>query len=266
MGEQGRTGVLTGGLPFDRIGSGPPVVVLQGLTLESRSLSRFEAWFALRPYRSLARSRSVYVVNRRPGLARGTSLGRMAADYAEMVRAEFTPPVDVIGLSSGGSIAFHLAAEHPYVVGRLVISDCACRQTERARAWGREVVRLAEAGDWRAIGESMIREVQPDNTFGRTMARVFAPLMAMAAPTDATDIITLLEAEDGLDFTPRLGEIEAPTLVTCGELDPFSGPDLARETAAGIPAGRAIVYEGRRHGIRGKDFQQDLADFLVGTR
>jgi pimeloyl-ACP methyl ester carboxylesterase len=76
-------------------------------------------------------------------------------------------------------------------------------------------------------------------------------------------MITLLEAEDAHDFSPRLGQIKASTLVACGELDPFSGAALARETAAGLPHGRAAVYEGRRHGVRGKAFEQDLVDFLV---
>jgi len=111
----------------------------------------------------------------------------------------------------------------------------------------------------------MIREVQPDDVLGRALARTFAPWMARRAPADANDIITMLEAEDGLDFTSRLGEIAAPTLVACGELDPFSGADLARETAAGIPDGRAIVYPGLRHGVRGQGFEEHLVDFLLGT-
>lgn len=257
-------GTLSGGLPFNRIGSGPPVVVLQGLTFENRALTGFETRFALAPYRGLAEHRSVYVVNRRPGMALGTTLGQMAAQYAAMIRIEFEPPVDVIGLSSGGSIAVYLAAEHPRLVRRLVLQDCGCRTTERARAWGRDVVRLAEQGRWRAVSRAMIRAVQPDNLAGRAAAHLFAPLMALNAPADATDMVALIEAEDGHDFCSRLGLISAPTLVACGELDPFSGAELARETAAGLPRGRAVVYQGQRHGVRGAAFEQELVDFLVG--
>lgn len=194
-------GVLAGGLPFNRIGSGPPVVVLQGLTLENRALSGVELRFTMAPFRRLAEARSVYVVNRRPGLARGISLAEMAAEYAAMVRTEFEPPVEVIG--------------------------------------------LAEAGEWRPIAELMMRTVQPDKRLGRAVAGLFSPLLARSASGDPTDLIALLEAEDGHDFTPRLGEIAAPTLVACGELDPFSGADLAEETAVGH-AGRP------RARVRGK--------------
>ena len=188
----------------------------------------------------------------------------MAADYAATIGAEFEPPVDVIGISSGGSIAFHLAAEHPQLVRRLVIQDGGCRQTETGRQWQCEVARLARAGRWRAVAEQMIRVVQPDNAAGHAAARLFSPLMAMSAPDDASDMIALVEAEDAFDFSERLGEIAAPTLVACGELDPFSGAQLARETAAGLADGRAIVYEGRRHGVRGDAFGRDLVEFLVG--
>lgn len=67
-------GVLAGGLPFNRIGDGHPVVVLQGLTFENRALSGLEVRFTMAPYRRLARARTVYVVNRRSGMAQGTSL------------------------------------------------------------------------------------------------------------------------------------------------------------------------------------------------
>jgi pimeloyl-ACP methyl ester carboxylesterase len=265
MAGRGATrGTLSGGLPFNRIGAGPPVLVLQGLTFANRPLSGFETRFAMAPYRSLAEERSVYVVNRRPRMKPGTTLDQMAAQYAAMLRVEFEPPVDVIGNSSGGSIALHLAAEHPSLVRRLVLQDCGCRTTDEAQAWGRDVIRLAEAGRWRAVSQQMIRTVQPDNLLGRTAARLFAPLMAMNAPADPIDMVALLEAQDEHDFGPRLGEIGAPTLVACGELDPFSGADLARETAAGIPRGRAAVYAGQRHGVRGEAFERDLLDFLVG--
>ena len=257
------SGTLSGGLPFNRIGRGPAVVALQGLMFENRALSGTEARFVLRPYGPLAEHRAFYLVNRRPGLPRGSTLSDMAADYAAMIRAEFEGAVDVIGISSGGSIAFHLAAEHPDVVRRLVIQDCGCRQTASGRAWQAEAGRLATAGRWRELSQMMIATVQPDNALGRAMAWLFSPLMAWSAPDDPSDMVGLIDAEDSFDFTGRLGEIAAPTLIACGELDPFCTPDVVRQTADGIVGARLIVYPGRRHGVRGKRFERELADFLA---
>jgi pimeloyl-ACP methyl ester carboxylesterase len=257
------TGVLSGGLPFNAIGEGAAVMVLQGLTFENRALSRMETRFGLAPYRALAQHRRVSVVNRRPGMSRGTSLSAMAADYATAIEIDFEPPIDVIGLSSGGAIAFHLAAEHPQLVRRLVLQDCGPRLTEAGLDFARSVGALAEAGEWRRVSLAFLELVQPDDMLGRAAAWLFAPLMARNAPTDATDMLVLLEAQERLDFTPRLGEIEAPTLVLSGELDPFCGAAMAQEMAAALPHGRAIVFPGRRHGVRGRQVQQDLVDFLV---
>jgi pimeloyl-ACP methyl ester carboxylesterase len=264
MARAAASGFLTGGLPFNAIGSGPPVIVLQGLTFENRALSGMDLRFSVSPYRALAKHRRVHIVNRRPGMARGTSLSEMASDYAAAIEADFEPPVDVIGNSTGSSIAFYLAAEHAQLVRRLVIQDGAPRLTEAAREFSETVGRYAEAGDWGAVSRIFIGMVQPDNLLGRVAARLFAPLLARSAPVDPTDMLAILEAEERHDFTPRLGEITAPTLVLSGELDPFCGEALARETAAGIPGARAIVYAGQAHGVRGPELERDLVDFLVG--
>ncbi len=256
-------GELTGGLPYNAVGRGPPVLVLQGLTFENRALSDLEARFGLAPFRALAEHRRVYVVNRRPGMARDTTLSEMAADYAAVIEADFEAPMDVIGLSSGGTVALYLAAEHPALIRRLVLQDCGPRLTDAGRAFAHEVGSLADAGDWRAVSRIFIELVQPDNVMGRTAARLFAPLMARSAPVDPTDMLALLEAGERQDFTPRLGEIEAPTLVLSGELDPFCGEVLARETAAAMPNARAVVYPGLGHGVRGEQVDRDLVGFLV---
>ena len=57
----------------------------------------------------------------------GYTFNDMAADYAAMIREEFGGPMDVIGVSTGGSIVQHLAADHPDVVRRLVIHSSAHR-------------------------------------------------------------------------------------------------------------------------------------------
>ena len=96
------TETLCSGLPYNRMGHGPRVVVVfQGLAFENRRLSDFELTM-VRDYEVLADEFTVYLAARRPGLPAGYSLKDMADDYALMIREEFGGPVDVIGMSTGG--------------------------------------------------------------------------------------------------------------------------------------------------------------------
>jgi pimeloyl-ACP methyl ester carboxylesterase len=77
------------------------------------------------------RAHSVYIVHRKRGLPATYSIADMAADYARVLRA-ITPSAEaahVIGLSTGGLIAQHLAAHSPVLIERLVlvVSGRACR-------------------------------------------------------------------------------------------------------------------------------------------
>lgn len=64
------------------------------------------------------------------------------------------------------------------------------------------------------------------------------------------------------DFTKRLAEIVAPTLVIAGERDPFYSVELFRATAAGIPNARLVLYPGMGHPAAGKQFARDVLAFL----
>ena len=122
-------GYFRSGLPFNRIGHGPrPLVVVQGLLFEHKPQPRF----ALGPYSFLGDRSTVFVVLRRPGMPPGYSMADMAADVATTIRQEFGGPVDVIGVSTGGSIVQHLAADHPDV--------------EHARGGGVELARELRVG------------------------------------------------------------------------------------------------------------------------
>src|SRR4029077_1386516 len=110
------------------VGHGRPLVVLPGLSrgLEHNSLS-------FRPL-SKVTQREVYVVNRPSKLARGTSMAALAAKHAGALQAHFGKPVDVLGISTGGTIALQMAVDHPTVVARLIIVAAASWLGEVGRA------------------------------------------------------------------------------------------------------------------------------------
>jgi len=256
-------GHLAGGLPFARVGQGPrPLIAIQGLLLENRPPPAL----AVAMYRFLGRDFTVYAVMRRPGLRGGSTIADLAADHAAMIREEFGGPVDVIGTSTGGSIALQLAADHPAVVRRLVVHSSAHELGVWAKRWQLELARLAQERRWRAVWAQLMSVVLPQRGLAWALTRpvgwTLAPLMALGAPRDPSDLVVTIEAEDRFRFRDRLGEIAAPTLVIAGERDTFYTPDLFRETATGIPHGELRLYPDMGHPAQGRRFERDVLDFL----
>ena len=78
----------------------------------------------------------------------------------------------------------------------------------------------------------------------RPVARLFARSMM---PDDPNDMLVTLDAEDVFDVQAGLGRITAPTLVVGGTRDRFYSTELFEGTAAGIPDGRAHLFDGWGH-------------------
>jgi pimeloyl-ACP methyl ester carboxylesterase len=242
-----REGTLHGGLPYLAVGQGPPLVVFTGLTAEHANPTGLARRLEVQTLKPMARHFTVYSVNRRPGLAAGSTIADLAGHYAEAIAHEFPGPVCVEGISTGGSIAQQFAIDHPQLVRRLVLAATACRLSPH----GREVQRrFAE----------LIRQGRPRRAYGflgPTLAataaggRAFAALMwlfgASQRVDDPSDMLVTVAAEDIFDASPQLPRVTAPTLLVAGDRDRFYSPELFRETAERIPGARLLLYPGKGH-------------------
>lgn len=260
------SGHLVTGHPFDRRGTGSrQVVVLQGLTLDSRPMGRW-AGFALGAYRPLERDHTMTLVNRRPGIAVGTTIAEIATDAAAMIRSTFGGPVVLVGTSTGGSIALQVAIDHPDVVRRLVVHSAAHSLGPEGRRVQRQAAELARGGDWRGVARLMMTWVRPPRGLARLVFPLVSPIgtlvLAAGHPRDPSDFIALIEAEDAFDCRDGLGRIQAPTLVAAGMEDPGYTPQLFRATAAGILDAQLALYEGMGHPASGSQFRADLVRFI----
>ena len=257
------SGHFRSGLPYNRLGRGSrPLVVFQGLTFENKPQSRM----TIQNYKFLGEDYQVYVALRKPGLPQGYTLKDMAADYAAMIQEEFGGPVDVIGVSTGGSIALNFAANHPELIRRLVIHSSAYKLSEEAKQLQLRMGELAQGRQWGQVSAVLLSTMFPRSGMMKTLSRplvwLLAQLMSLSAPDDPRDLVVTIEAEDQFNFKERLAQISAPTLVVAGTKDFFYTPDLVGETAAGIPDARLILYEGMGHPASGKEFSRDVLAFL----
>ena len=263
------SGYSKNGIPYVKFGRGSRLLFfLQGLFFENKPPSGIELASIKNAVKPLLDDYTVYAVTRRPGLSKDASMTSMAADYAQMITDVTKEPVDVIGTSTGGSIAQHLAADYPHLVSKLVLHSSAYALNEDARKLQLKIGELAEKGKWRAAYWAILSFMLPKHPVRMTMT---APLMAFGAllagsigtPEDPSDLIITIEAEDKHDFSERLHDIIAPTLVLAGTEDPFYSRKLFEQTAAGIPQARLILYEGKGHGVSGRRCRKDLAGFLI---
>ena len=263
-------GTLEGGLPCLIFGEGPPLVVFPGVGMTNANPTGIQRWGEVRLLSPLARAFTVYRVGRRVGLKSGTTIADLANEYAVALGEEFGRPVDVLGISTGGSIALQLAVDRPAVLRRLVVAGAAYRLSEYGRGFQRRTAELSAAGDRRGLA----RMQAPDVTDSRLGRRIAGGLLWLAGPLfirrawDPSDMIATIEAEDAFDVGERLGEISAPTLVIGGGRDRFYPAELFKETARRTPNARIVIYEDRAHGgtFADRRFGTDVIAFLKEER
>lgn len=256
------SGYSSNGLPYVRIEGGPHhLVIFEGLNFNHRPPSGLMLRGAMSPYRRLAPHFTVCCVGRKPGLPSGYSIKSMSDDYADMVRKEMEGPVDIMGLSTGGPIAQQFAADHKDLVRRLVLAATGYRLSDEGAEVQRKVMDRVRQGRWRSAAAVMAG--------GMFSGALRPPMMGFfwmlgkgmfGSPDDPSDGLAELEAEDRFDFKERLAEIQAPTLVVGGGRDRLY---RIRETAAGIPSAKLILYRNAGHmAIMKRRFSQDVLDFL----
>jgi pimeloyl-ACP methyl ester carboxylesterase len=240
---------VIGPLPCLRTGSGKPLLFIGGLSPAAGVEASGTEWMVGSMLAPFAARRAVAYVNRRPGLPRGMTMTEIAAEHAEAIHAlGGGGPVDVAGISTGGSIAQQLAADHPDVVNRLLLLCTACRLGPDGRVLQRRVAARVRGGAPRQALAVMMAGLVPPHR-GQTAAGALAWLAGprvIAGGDDMADMATTIEAEDAFDLA-ACPTITAPTLILAGSEDRFYGPELFAETARLIPGSRLRVFEGRGH-------------------
>lgn len=234
------------GMPYLRVGVGPPLLYLPGLTAHHEIPHRMDRAAAIGAIRALARGRQVWWVNRRARVPQAVTMAELAADYAAGIRAHFPGPVDVVGMSTGGSVALQLTVDRPELVRRLVLVCAAGRLGPRGKAGQRALAHALAAGRRRRAGAAMLATMGTPVTASMWTA-VGWLLGPMMFSHDPADLLATLAAEDAFDLTEELVGIRTPVLVVGGDRDQPYGPALFAETAHRLPHGRLLLYPRASH-------------------
>lgn len=214
------------------------------------------------------RDRHVVVVSHRDPAPSGLGTKDMARDLARFLQqvVDGTPAV-LVGHSMGGMVAQHLAAEHPPLVQRLVLSSTVSCADEvfssRLRRWEELIVQQS----WRDFYRDAL-----DASFvggARWLQRALLRLRRAHAPDPylAERHLVMSRACREHDARSRLGAIGTPTLVLNGLQDVLTRPIRARELAESIPGAKLLLVQGAGHGLpeqRGSAYVRAIRTFLDG--
>jgi 3-oxoadipate enol-lactonase len=243
---------------------GPPVLLIQGLGMDSRGWALQRMAFGRR-YRCFAPdNRGVGATGVPP---RPYSLEQMARDAVAVLDAEGVSRAHVMGASMGGVIAQIIGVMYPERTQSLVLACTACRHHQ----WRREVLQewadaVLERGSTAALGDDGLRWLvgpRLRKRFG-VWLNILARIVLHADPVGfAAQVQAILDAPDDLRF--ELCQVRVPTLVITGSQDALTPIGDAEELAEMIPLAQLVELRGAAHGLMVESpnaFNDAVLDFL----
>lgn len=255
------------GMEYIRFGNGPKnLVMLPGLGDSLRSMKGTALPLAIM-YRAFAKEYTVYIFSRKTSLSQGCSTRDMARDQAKAMELLGIDRADLFGVSMGGMIAQHLAADFPEKVNRLVLAvtapACNPIMTDSIGEW----VTLAKADNHTKFMESNLRRIYSPEYCQRN--RWLIPVIGKLTKPRSYDRF-FLQANACLthNASQQLGKITAPTLVIGGEKDLTLGAEPSKQLAASIPQATLKLYPQWGHGLyeEEKDFIPTVFAFLKASQ
>lgn len=237
--------VQVGGLEiaYERVGQGPPLVLVHGAAVYARM------W---QPQLSGLADEFTVVAWDEPGSGRSSGIppGFGLADYADCLAALIEEvrlgPAHVAGLSWGGTVVLETYRRHPEVVRTLLLVDTYAGW--KGSLPPEEVAARVE-GTRRMLAA-------PRDQFDPTLPGLFAgdppaeyvPLLdAMARDVRPQTLGAQLSMMAETDQNDLLPDITVPTLLLWGELDARSPLSVAHAFREAIPGAELVVIPGAGH-------------------
>jgi pimeloyl-ACP methyl ester carboxylesterase len=250
-------------LPTLRIGGASRTLVyLPGLSINAGLPTGYERRMATSGWEPLLDRYSVYRVGRRVRPI-GTTFDDMATDAAAAIE-ELGAPVDLMGASTGGIIAMHVAARRPELVRRLVIVISGTTFSPYAHRFALRTIAYIRAGRWRRAYATIL-PIGGASPVGRAGLMLFGWLLGprlVGTPDDPTMVLAELEAWLNEDAAGLVERIECPTLVIGTERDPVFPPADTRAFAAGLRDGTVVIADKLAHNFPVKAMETHISPFL----
>lgn len=250
-------------MEYIRFGRGSKnLIMLPGLGDGLRSVKGTAPLMAIM-YRDFAKEYTVYMFSRKTVIPLQYSTRDMAADLKQAMDILGIDKADLIGVSMGGMIAQHFAADYPERLAKLVLVVTLAGQNPTVTKAVNEWIELAKQGNHRALMESNLRLIYSDKYY-RNNSWLIPAIGALTKPASYERFIRQAEACLSHDALSQLPRIKAPTLIIGGEKDKTVGGDASRELHRGIENSVLRIYPEGYHGLyeEEKDFNFFVLNFL----
>jgi pimeloyl-ACP methyl ester carboxylesterase len=194
----------------------------------------------------------------------------MAADAAGLLGVLGIERAHVVGASLGGMIAQQLAIDRPERVLSLasIMSTTGDHSVGERTEAAAELLLSAPATERAAYLEGAVQarkllgsveELRDDDLVREIAARAYD--RGIYPEGTGRQLAAIIGSGDR---TPRLRELEVPTVVIHGEIDPLIGVSGGRATAAAIPGSELVIFDGMGHDLP-PPLWEPIADALVAN-
>ena len=159
--------------------------------------------------------------------------------------------VSVMGISYGGEVAVQFAVRYPEKVNRLVLANTAARTSDWLRKIGDGWNEVARSGNGYSYYLTTIPVIYSTPFFEREYAwmekREETLKVYFSRPDVQESLIRLTDSSRDYDFTDRLSEIKAPTLVISASEDCLVPPYEQIILHKGIAGSSYVTINGSGH-------------------
>lgn len=237
------------------------LVILPGLS-DGLTTVKGKGGILYYPYKKHLKDYTVYMFSRKNKMPDDYSISDMADDQVEVMKKLGIDKAYICGVSQGGMIAQHIAADHPEVVEKLILAVTAPYANDVVKKVVGGWIDMAGRDDHIQLMVDTAEKMYSDKYLSKNR-RLFPVIARFTKPSNYERFNRNANAILKYDIRDRLPDITAPTLIIAGEDDKTVGNDAAKELSAGIPGSELYVYKGLGHGAfeEAKDFYERIFDF-----
>ncbi|MHA2007780.1 MAG: alpha/beta fold hydrolase [Promethearchaeota archaeon] len=261
-------GIFKNSIPYARFGEGKKILLLLFGGPGNEVPKGFIFNTLVKGLNPFTEEYTIYIVTRKSGLHEGYSTKDMSDDYAEMIRDEFEGKVDlIIGISYGGIIAQHFAADHSELFDHIVIAMAAHKISEKGKQLDIKFAELLSEGNYKSAYVTIADALYPPSFKRRFLKGILWVAGSFAhkpeSETFSQDVLIEAKAEVEHESVESLKKISVPVLILCGDKDFYFPSEYIIEMDSLISNSALKFYKDKGHEIIGDSrFAEDIFEFI----